>query len=151
MCHHCAAHNLVASTSYHFGICAFVASVFLAGARVSHLFSIVRHIGACIMGLTVHTGLQIESVTKVSLSQPTGATKVDKVMEANPMFQMMTGMLEDEPGAVDDIQEMLEKSNGNMFAIMSNPKFQSLAQKMMKNPELMRMMQDPSQVSEFRV
>lgn len=38
--------------------------------------------------------------------------------------QMMTEMLEDEPGAINDIQEMLEKSNGNMFAIMSNPKFQ---------------------------
>lgn len=82
----------------------------------------------------------------MSLSQPTGASKVDKVMESNPMFQMMTELLEDEPGAVNDIQEMLEKSNGNMFAIMSNPKFQSLAQKMMKNPELMQMMQDPTQV-----
>eukprot|EP00285_Hemiselmis_virescens_P008363 CAMPEP_0173409082 /NCGR_PEP_ID=MMETSP1356-20130122/71327_1 /TAXON_ID=77927 ORGANISM="Hemiselmis virescens, Strain PCC157" /NCGR_SAMPLE_ID=MMETSP1356 /ASSEMBLY_ACC=CAM_ASM_000847 /LENGTH=475 /DNA_ID=CAMNT_0014370495 /DNA_START=21 /DNA_END=1445 /DNA_ORIENTATION=- len=91
----------------------------------------------------------IESVTKVPLTTGQGAapmSNVDKVMEGNPMFQKMTDMLSEEEGAMEEIQEMLNKSNGNMFSIMTNPKFQKLAQKMMANPELMQMMQDPAQV-----
>ncbi len=58
----------------------------------------------------------------------------------------MADMLESDPTAMQDIQEMLEKSNGNMFSLMGNKKFQSLANKLMQNPELMQMMSDPDQV-----
>ncbi len=46
--------------------------------------------------------------------------------------------------------KLLDASNGNLFAVMSNPKFLNLAQKMMANPELMQMMQDPAMVKQVR-
>lgn len=90
----------------------------------------------------------IERVTKVPMSSLQGGmrSEVDQALQSNPMFTMMADMLENEPGAMQDIQELLESSKGNMFAVMSNPKFQKLAQKMMQNPELMQMMSDPNAV-----
>ena len=43
-----------------------------------------------------------------------------------------------EPGAVEEMMELLDKANGNMFSIMTNPKFQKLAQKMMEKPVFSR-------------
>jgi len=103
------------------------------------------------MEAMVNADDNIESVTKVSrasLDSPGPKSEVDKALQGNPMFQMMADILEDEPGAMEEIQEMLEKSKGNMFAIMANPKFQKLAQRMMENPELMQMMSDPNAVKD---
>ena len=56
--------------------------------------------------------------------------------------------MQSEPGVVEELMAMLDKSNGNMFAVMTNPKFQKLAQKMMSNPELMAMLTDPKLVKD---
>lgn len=69
-------------------------------------------------------------------------------IEGNPMFEKMADLLEAEPQAVQEMMELLDKSNGNLFSVMTNPKFQKLAQKMMANPELMKMMSDPTVVKD---
>jgi len=93
----------------------------------------------------------ILSVSKMNVPDQTDKPKLDimddkvgAALKGNPMFEKMADALEQEPGAIEDMMKLLDASNGNLFAVMSNPKFQSLAQKMMANPELMQMMQDPA-------
>jgi len=74
--------------------------------------------------------------------------KVGKALGSNPMFAKMADALEAEPGAIEEMMALLDKSNGNLFGVMMNPKFQKLATKMMANPELMQMMQDPAMLQD---
>jgi len=98
----------------------------------------------------------VESVGMLEIKEDEVTTKrlvsKEEVMksqiEGNPMFEKMANMLEGDPQVVEEMMELLDKSNGNLFSVMTNPKFQKLAQKMMANPELMQMMSDPSVVKD---
>jgi len=98
----------------------------------------------------------VESVGMLNMKEDEVTTKrlvskedvMKSQIEGNPMFEKMANMLEGDPQVVEEMMELLDKSNGNLFSVMTNPKFQKLAQKMMANPELMQMMSDPTVVKD---
>uniref|UniRef100_A0A7S0DZ72 STI1 domain-containing protein n=1 Tax=Hanusia phi TaxID=3032 RepID=A0A7S0DZ72_9CRYP len=69
-------------------------------------------------------------------------------VQSNPMFEKIADALQEDSAAVEELVSLLDKSNGNIFSIMMNPKFQSVAKKMMSNPELLAMLQDPQLVQD---
>ncbi|MGB1604441.1 MAG: hypothetical protein ACPIOQ_67545 [Promethearchaeia archaeon] len=66
--------------------------------------------------------------------------KIEKMMAGDPVFEKFEKILEDEPEMKEWITDIMEKSNGNHFAVMANPKFQKFCEKMTFHPEMMQMM-----------
>lgn len=76
---------------------------------------------------------------KVVAGDPVFET-IETMMAGDPVFEKFVKVLEDEPEMKEWITDIMEKSNGNHFAVMAHPKFQTFCEKMTFHPEMMQML-----------
>lgn len=72
---------------------------------------------------------------------------VDEMMK-NPMMRSIQNQMRNDPDAMRELQNAMSGGKG-MGELMKNQRFQQMAQSMMSDPEISKMMRDPAKMKEM--